>query len=96
MSSPASPGSAADAGRVINPMQCRGQVEGGAAQALGAALYEEMLIDEAGRVINPTFRNYHLRQATPSIDHKATTCRQFLANAAAMASIAAGTCSMSM
>jgi putative selenate reductase molybdopterin-binding subunit len=51
---------AADAGRVINPMQCRGQVEGGVAQSLGAALYEEMLIDDSGRVINPTFRNYHL------------------------------------
>jgi CO/xanthine dehydrogenase Mo-binding subunit/aerobic-type carbon monoxide dehydrogenase small subunit (CoxS/CutS family) len=53
---------AADAGRVINPMQCRGQVEGGVAQSLGAALYEEMVIDEAGRVVNPTFRNYHLPQ----------------------------------
>jgi putative selenate reductase molybdopterin-binding subunit len=51
---------AADAGRVINPMQCRGQVEGGVAQALGAALYEEMLIDGNGRVVNPTFRNYHV------------------------------------
>jgi putative selenate reductase molybdopterin-binding subunit len=51
---------AADAGRVINPMQCRGQVEGGVAQSLGAALYEEMVIDDAGRVANPTFRNYHL------------------------------------
>ena len=36
---------AADAGRVANPMQCRGQIEGGVAQALGAALYEEMVID---------------------------------------------------
>jgi len=51
---------AADAGRVINPMQCRGQVEGGVAQSLGAALYEEMLIDDAGRVVNPTLRNYHI------------------------------------
>ncbi len=51
---------AADAGRVINPMQCRGQVEGGVAQAIGAALYEEVAIDETGRVINPAFRNYHL------------------------------------
>jgi putative selenate reductase molybdopterin-binding subunit len=50
---------AADAGRVINPMQCRGQVEGGVAQSLGAALYEEMVIDDSGRVTNPTFRNYH-------------------------------------
>jgi putative selenate reductase molybdopterin-binding subunit len=51
---------AADAGRVVNPMQCRGQVEGGVAQALGAALYEEMVIDQGGRVVNPHFRDYHL------------------------------------
>ena len=53
---------AADAGSVINPLQCRGQIEGGVAQSLGATLYEEMLIDEAGRVVNPNFRNYHLPQ----------------------------------
>jgi CO/xanthine dehydrogenase Mo-binding subunit/aerobic-type carbon monoxide dehydrogenase small subunit (CoxS/CutS family) len=51
---------AADAGVVANPMQCRGQVEGGVAQALGAALYEEMVIDANGRVSNPKFRDYHL------------------------------------
>ncbi len=51
---------AADAGTVINPMQCRAQVEGGVAQALGAALYEEMVIDGEGRVTNAQFRNYHL------------------------------------
>jgi putative selenate reductase molybdopterin-binding subunit len=51
---------AADAGRVANPMQCRGQVEGGVAQALGAALYEEIAIDEGGRVVNPKFRDYHI------------------------------------
>ena len=41
---------AADAGTVINPRQCRGQVEGGVAQALGAALYEHVDIDASGRV----------------------------------------------
>jgi len=51
---------AADAGRVANPMQCRGQVEGGVAQSLGATLYEEMVIDDGGRVTNPKFRDYHL------------------------------------
>jgi putative selenate reductase molybdopterin-binding subunit len=51
---------AADAGRVANPMQCRGQIEGGVAQSLGAALYEEMVIDDGGRVVNPKFRDYHL------------------------------------
>jgi CO/xanthine dehydrogenase Mo-binding subunit len=51
---------AADAGRLANPMQCRGQVEGGVAQSLGATLYEEMVIDAGGRVANPSFRDYHL------------------------------------
>jgi CO/xanthine dehydrogenase Mo-binding subunit len=41
-------------------MQCRGQVEGGVAQSLGATLYEEMVIDDDGRVVNPRFRDYHL------------------------------------
>ena len=50
----------ADAGTVINPMQCRAQIEGAVAQALGAALFEEMVIDGEGRVANPEFRNYHL------------------------------------
>jgi CO/xanthine dehydrogenase Mo-binding subunit len=51
---------AADAGTVINPMQCRGQVEGGVAQAIGAALYEDLMIDAQGKVANPTFRGYHI------------------------------------
>jgi CO/xanthine dehydrogenase Mo-binding subunit/aerobic-type carbon monoxide dehydrogenase small subunit (CoxS/CutS family) len=51
---------AADAGRVLNPMQCRGQVEGGVAQALGAALHETLRIDAAGAVSNPAFRTYHI------------------------------------
>jgi putative selenate reductase molybdopterin-binding subunit len=51
---------AADAGFVINPMQCRGQIEGGVAQALGATLYEEVAIRPDGRVANPSFRNYHI------------------------------------
>ena len=58
---------AADAGRVANPMQCRGQVEGGVAQSLGATLYEEMVIDDDGRVVNPHFRDYHL----PSVCRRA-------------------------
>ena len=51
---------AADAGTVMNPLQCRGQVEGGVAQAIGAALYEEVLIDAEGRVSNAAFRGYHI------------------------------------
>ena len=51
---------AADAGYVVNPMQCRGQVEGGVAQAIGAALYEHLDIDDEGRVTTPVFRTYHI------------------------------------
>ncbi|MFJ4188613.1 molybdopterin-dependent oxidoreductase [Kitasatospora sp. NPDC089509] len=50
----------ADAGRVMNPMQCRGQVEGGVAQALGATLFEQVLLDERGEVSTAAFRRYRL------------------------------------
>ena len=53
---------AADAGVVMNPEQCRGQVEGGVAQALGTALFEEMVLDGEGRMISQVLRNYHLPQ----------------------------------
>ncbi|MER7537629.1 molybdopterin cofactor-binding domain-containing protein [Streptomyces sp. NPDC097704] len=53
---------AADAGKVVNPMQCRGQVEGGVAQALGATLFENVRIDERGEVTTAAFRRYRLPQ----------------------------------
>ena len=53
---------AADAGTVLNPEQLRGQVEGGTAQAIGTALYEEMTLDGEGRVLTTAFRNYHVPQ----------------------------------
>ncbi|MDR4306039.1 molybdopterin-dependent oxidoreductase [Chelatococcus sambhunathii] len=51
---------AADAGTVINPMQCRGQVEGGVAQAIGAALYEHVDVADDGSVTTRAFRSYHI------------------------------------
>lgn len=53
---------AADAGKVMNPVQCRGQVEGGVAQALGATLFERVRLDERGEVTTDAFRNYRLPQ----------------------------------
>ncbi len=38
--------SATDAGKAINPMGVKGQVQGGAAMGLGFALYEQHLLDE--------------------------------------------------
>ena len=52
---------AADAGFVMNPAQCRGQVEGGVAQALGSALYEDLVVAD-GHVTTAVFRNYHIPQ----------------------------------
>ena len=51
---------AVDAGTVINPRQCRGQVEGGVAQALGAAMYEEVRLDGDGAVSTRSLRDYHV------------------------------------
>jgi len=53
---------AADAGVVMNLEQCRGQVEGGVAQAIGTSLYEEIHIGPDGAVLNPTLRDYHIPQ----------------------------------
>jgi len=53
---------AVDAGVVLNPEQLRGQVEGGTGQAIGTALFEEVRLDDEGRVLNPSFRGYHVPQ----------------------------------
>jgi putative selenate reductase molybdopterin-binding subunit len=52
---------AADAGTVMNPEQLRGQIEGGTAQAIGSALYEQLTIVD-GRVTTRALRNYHVPQ----------------------------------
>lgn len=52
---------AVDAGVVINPEQLRGQVEGGTAQGIGSALYEEMTLRD-GEVLTRTFRDYRVPQ----------------------------------
>ena len=46
---------------MLNPEQLRGQVEGGTAQAIGSALYEEVRVVD-GHVTTRTFRNYHVPQ----------------------------------
>ena len=49
-----------DGGVIINPMQCRAQVEGAIAQGVGWTLQEKMVFDDTGRMINPSFRNYRI------------------------------------
>jgi CO/xanthine dehydrogenase Mo-binding subunit len=50
----------ADGGVIINPMQCRAQVEGALAQGIGWTLFEKMVFDDGGHMVNPTFRNYRI------------------------------------
>jgi putative selenate reductase molybdopterin-binding subunit len=52
-----------DCGRVINPLTAAGQVEGGMAQALGFALYEDMIFDDAGKLVNDNFGTYRIPKA---------------------------------
>jgi carbon-monoxide dehydrogenase large subunit len=47
-----------DCGREINPMIVDGQVHGGVAQGIGGALYEEVLYDEDGQLMNGTLADY--------------------------------------
>jgi putative selenate reductase molybdopterin-binding subunit len=51
---------AADIGRLINPMQCRGQIDGAIAMGIGWALYEKMMYDKNGTMINPALRSYRI------------------------------------
>ncbi len=47
---------AADIGRPINPMQCRGQIDGAVAMGYGWAMIENM-VHEDGHMVNPQLRN---------------------------------------
>ena len=48
-----------DAGKIINPSLARGQVQGGMFMSYGAALFEEMLIDEkSGKIYNNNLLDY--------------------------------------
>ncbi|MFW0784313.1 molybdopterin cofactor-binding domain-containing protein [Gordonia sp. CPCC 206044] len=51
----------ADAGTVMNPQQCLGQVEGGVAQAIGTSLYEEIMLAD-GVALTNVFRMYRVPQ----------------------------------
>ncbi len=53
-----------DCGRVINPLLVEGQVQGGIAQSIGQALYEEAVYDEqSGQLLSGTLMDYALPKA---------------------------------
>ena len=49
-----------DSGIIVNPLTASGQIEGGMTQALGYAVSEEMLYDDAGRPRELDFTDYHI------------------------------------
>jgi len=65
-----------DCGRVVNPVILEGQVHGGVAQGVGGALYERMVYDEHGQLLNATFMDFLMPYATEvplvEVDHMET------------------------
>ncbi|HEV2440401.1 MAG TPA: xanthine dehydrogenase family protein molybdopterin-binding subunit [bacterium] len=61
---------AQDVGRAINPALVQGQIQGGVAQGIGWALFEQMVYDEAGTLTTGTFADYALPRSTdvPPVD----------------------------
>ena len=46
------------AGRIINPQQVEGQIEGAAVQGMGYVLMEQFVFDERGKILNPDLTDY--------------------------------------
>ena len=53
-----------DCGPMINPMIVEGQVHGGVAQGVGGALYERMVYDESGQLLNASFMDFLMPYAS--------------------------------
>ncbi len=55
-----------DAGHIINPMIAQGQVHGGLTQGIAPAMYEELIYDEDGNILNGTLMDYLVPTAVES------------------------------
>lgn len=53
-----------DCGHLINPMIVEGQIHGGVAQGVGGALYERMVYDEHGQLLNASFMDFLMPYVT--------------------------------
>jgi CO/xanthine dehydrogenase Mo-binding subunit len=53
-----------DCGRLINPRIVEGQIHGGVAQGVGGALYERMVYDAEGQLLNASFMDFLMPYAT--------------------------------
>ncbi len=55
-----------DCGNIINPMIVEGQIHGGLTQGLAPAMFEELVYDEEGNILNGTFMDYLVPTAVES------------------------------
>jgi aerobic carbon-monoxide dehydrogenase large subunit len=55
-----------DCGNIINPMIVQGQVHGGLTQGIAPAMFEELIYDEDGNILNGTFMDYLVPTAVES------------------------------
>jgi carbon-monoxide dehydrogenase large subunit len=53
-----------DCGKQVNPLLVEGQVQGGIAQSIGAALMEQTVYDENGQLLTGEFMDYAIPHAT--------------------------------
>lgn len=53
-----------DCGEVINPLILDGQIQGGVAQGIGNAFYEQIIYDDQGQILTGSFMDYLLPTAT--------------------------------
>jgi aerobic carbon-monoxide dehydrogenase large subunit len=67
-----------DCGVMINPMIVEGQVRGGVAQGIAAALYEKLVYDDEGQLVTSTLMDYLVPTTTEippiEIHHLETPC----------------------
>ena len=52
-----------DVGKVINPMNCEGQIEGGVVHAIGNAMYEKLNFNDKGVITNTSLLDYKIPSA---------------------------------
>lgn len=59
-----------DCGKMLHPTVVAGQIQGGVAQGIGCALYEEIIYDDEGQLLTSTFMDYLLPTSmeVPDVD----------------------------
>ena len=57
-----------DSGRAINPVIVEGQLQGGAAQGIGAGLWEELVYDDSGQLLTGSLMDYGAPEGRPAPD----------------------------